>query len=109
MAAPFATSRPRQLTRRLMKIRIALVAASAALLALTGCSSATPHAGTVTDAAQQGTTRMYSVEVGGVTYTCSAAYEPVCALLKRGDAVNFTTTGSSTWMGGVERTASANA
>ena len=92
-----------------MKIRIALVAASAALLALTGCSSATPHAGTVTDAAQQGTTRMYSVEVGGVTYTCSAAYEPVCALLKRGDAVNFTTTGSSTWMGGVERTASANA
>ena len=92
-----------------MKIRIALVAASAALLALTGCSSATPHAGTVTDAAQQGTTRMYSVEVGGVTYTCSAAYEPVCALLKRGDAVNFTTTGSSTWMAGVERTASANA
>ena len=92
-----------------MKIRIALVAASAALLALTGCSSATPHAGTVTDAAQQGTTRMYSVEVGGVTYTCSAAYEPVCALLKRGDAVNFTTTGSSTWMGGVARTAAANA
>ena len=93
-----------------MKIRIALIAASAAaMLAVTGCGSVNTHTGTVTDAAQQGTSRMYSVEVGGVTYTCSAAYEPVCALLKRGDAVNFTTTGSSTWMAGVERTASANA
>lgn len=95
-----------------MKIRTALVAASAAaMLAVTGCGSVVEntHTGTVTDAAQQGTSRMYSVEVGGVTYTCSAAYEPVCALLKRGDAVNFTTTGSSTWMEGVERTASANA
>ena len=109
MAAPFATNRPRQLTRRLMKIRTALIAASAALLALTGCSSATPHAGTVTDAAQQGTSRMYSIEVSRVTYTCSAVYEPVCALLKRGDAVSFTTTGSSTWMEDVARTAAANA
>ena len=109
MAAPFATNRPRQLTRRLMKIRTAVIAASAALLALTGCSSATPHAGTVTDAAQQGTSRMYSIEVNDVTYTCSAVYEPVCALLKRGDVVNFTTTGSSTWMEDVARTAAANA
>lgn len=109
MAAPFATVG--QVYRgESVKIRsIAATAAIAGILALTGCSSATPHAGTVTDVAQQGTSRTYSVEVDGVTYTCSAAYEPVCALLKRGDAVNFTTTGSSTWMEDVARTAAANA
>ena len=95
-----------------MKIRIALIAASAAaMLAVTGCGSVVEntHAGTITDAAQQGTSRMYSIEVNDVTYTCFAGSEPVCALLERGDVVNFTTTGSSTWMEDVARTAAANA
>ena len=79
-----------------MKIRIALIAASAALLALTGCSSATPHAGTVTDVAQQGTTTYYSVEVRDSEgylrlYECNSIGEPACTLLKEGDEITFNT------------------
>ena len=97
-----------------MKIRIALVAASAALLALTGCSSATPHACTVTDVAQQGTTTYYSVEVRDSAgylrlHECNSYRELACALLEEGDEITFNTFGGPKMYDIARKAAAANA
>ena len=96
MAAPFATVG--QVYRgESVKIRsIAATAAIAGILALTGCSSATPHTGTVTGVAQQGTTTSYSVEVRDSAgflrlYACDSYRELACALLEEGDEITFST------------------
>ena len=114
MAAPFATVG--QVYRgESVKIRsIAATAAIAGILALTGCSSATPHAGTVTDVAQQGTSRYYSVEVrnaeGYVSlHECNSYSELTCALLNTGDEITFNTFGDSLMYDIARKAAAANA
>ncbi len=95
-----------------MKFRFAVAAVALSALALTGCAASTSHSGTVTDAAQQGTSRYYTIETqeaaGTTVYACDSYRELNCALLKKGDSISFVTYGDAL-MYKIVRAASQNA